>query len=45
MPHAGDGRSEPVALIATGRADGFEMLRQHQFPHLEYYVILMVATD
>ena len=37
IPHLPHPNGEPAALIATGRADGVEMLRQGEFNHLEYY--------
>ena len=37
IPHLPSPNGEPVALIATGRADGIEMLRHDSFPHIEYY--------
>ncbi len=37
IPHLPNPNGEPAALIATGRADGVEMLRQGEFNHLEYY--------
>jgi hypothetical protein len=37
VPHLPNPNGEPAALIATGRADGVEMLRQTEFNHLEYY--------
>ena len=37
MPHAPSPNGEPATLIATGRADAFEMLRQQRFAHREYY--------
>jgi hypothetical protein len=37
IPHLPNPNGEPAALIATGRADGVEMLRKGEFNHLEYY--------
>ncbi|MBM4436694.1 MAG: CehA/McbA family metallohydrolase, partial [Actinobacteria bacterium] len=37
IPHLPNPNGEPAALIATGRADAVEMLRQEPYPHLEYY--------
>ncbi len=37
IPHLPSPNGEPAALIATGRADGIEMLRHTAFNHLEYY--------
>ena len=37
IPHLPYPNGEPAALIATGRADGVEMMRQGEFNHLEYY--------
>ena len=37
IPHHPNPNGEPAALIATGRADGVEMLRHDAFNHLEYY--------
>ena len=36
-PHFPVTNGEPAALIATGRLDGIEMLRQTEFNHIEYY--------
>ena len=36
-PHFPNPNGEPAALIATGRLDGIEMIRQTEFNHLEYY--------
>ena len=36
-PHFPNPNGEPAALVATGRLDGVEMLRQTQPNHLEYY--------
>ncbi|MDP6665176.1 MAG: CehA/McbA family metallohydrolase [SAR202 cluster bacterium] len=36
-PHFPNPNGEPAALIATGRLDGVEMLRQQETNHLEYY--------
>ncbi len=36
-PHFPVTNGEPAALIATGRIDGIEMLRQTEFNHVEYY--------
>ena len=36
-PHFPNPNGEPAALIATGRLDGVEMLRQAEVNHLEYY--------
>ena len=36
-PHFPQPNGEPAALIATGRLDGIEMLRQEQYNHGEYY--------
>jgi hypothetical protein len=37
VPHFPSPNGEPAALIATGRADGIEMITQSDFSHLEYY--------
>ena len=37
IPHLPTPNGEPAALIASGKADGVEMLRQTSFNHLEYY--------
>ena len=37
IPHLPIPNGEPAALIASGKADGVEMLRQTSFNHLEYY--------
>ncbi len=37
IPHLPNPNGEPAALIATGRADAVEMLRQGPFQHMEYY--------
>ncbi len=37
IPHLPSPNGEPAALIATGRADAVEMLRQQPFQHMEYY--------
>ena len=37
IPHLPFPNGEPAALIATGRADGVEMLTQGPFAHTEYY--------
>ena len=37
IPHHPHPNGEPAALIATGRADGVEMLRQTPLNHAEYY--------
>ena len=37
IPHLPNPNGEPAALIATGRADGVEMLRHGPFNHIEYY--------
>ena len=37
IPHLPNPNGEPAALIATGRADGVEMLRHAPFNHIEYY--------
>lgn len=37
IPHLPAPNGEPAALIATGRADGVEMLRHGLYEHLEYY--------
>lgn len=36
-PHFPNPNGEPAALIATGRLDGVEMIRQTEANHLEYY--------
>ncbi len=36
-PHFPNPNGEPAALIATGRLDGIEMLRQSRAHHMEYY--------
>ena len=36
-PHFPHPNGEPAALIATGRLDGIEMLRQTEVNHMEYY--------
>ena len=36
-PHFPNPNGEPAALVATGRLDGVEMLRQTRPNHLEYY--------
>ena len=36
-PHFPNPNGEPAALIATGRLDGIEMIRQTAFNHGEYY--------
>ena len=36
-PHFPNPNGEPAALVATGRLDGVEMLRQTRANHLEYY--------
>ena len=36
-PHFPNPNGEPAALIATGRLDGIEMLRQSRLQHMEYY--------
>jgi hypothetical protein len=36
-PHFPNPNGEPAALVATGRLDGVEMLRQTEVNHLEYY--------
>lgn len=37
IPHIPNPNCEPAALIATGRADAAEFLRQDPYGHLEYY--------
>ena len=37
IPHVPDPNGEPTVLIATGRADAVEMLRQGDYYHIEYY--------
>ncbi|HEY3236871.1 MAG TPA: CehA/McbA family metallohydrolase, partial [Polyangiaceae bacterium] len=37
IPHFPNPNGEPAVLIATGRADGIEMLQHDAFAHLEYY--------
>ena len=37
IPHLPSPNGEPATLIATGRVDAVEMLRQQNFPHMEYY--------
>ena len=37
IPHLPSPNGEPATLIATGRVDAVEMLRQQPFPHMEYY--------
>ena len=39
-PHFPNPNGEPPALVATGRLDGIEMLRQVEFVHDEYYSYL-----
>ena len=36
-PHFPNPNGEPAALIATGRLDGVEMIKQGEFSHNEYY--------
>ena len=36
-PHFPNPNGEPAALVATGRLDGVEMIRQAEFNHREYY--------
>ena len=36
-PHFPNPNGEPAALIATGRLDGVEMIKQGEFNHNEYY--------
>ena len=36
-PHFPNPNGEPAALVATGRLDGVEMIRQTEFNHIEYY--------
>ncbi len=36
-PHFPNPNGEPAALVATGRLDGIEMIRQTEFNHIEYY--------
>ena len=36
-PHFPNPNGEPAALIATGRLDGVEMIRQSEYNHSEYY--------
>ncbi len=36
-PHFPNPNGEPAALVATGRLDGIEMLRQSRLQHMEYY--------
>ena len=36
-PHFPNPNGEPATLIATGRLDGIEMLRQTEYNHQEYY--------
>lgn len=36
-PHFPNPNGEPAALVATGRLDAVEMIRQAQFNHAEYY--------
>ena len=37
IPHLPNPNGEPATLIATGRADGVEMIRYGKFEHGEYY--------
>ncbi|TAK23905.1 MAG: hypothetical protein EPO26_07485 [Chloroflexota bacterium] len=37
LPHLPNPNGEPAAMIATGRVDGVEMIRQADYNHLEYY--------
>jgi hypothetical protein len=37
LPHLPNPNGEPAALIATGRVDGVEMIRDGVYQHLEYY--------
>ncbi len=37
IPHFPNPNGEPVALVATGRADGVEMFNHEPFNHIEYY--------
>ncbi len=37
IPHLPDPNAEPAALIATGRVDAVEMLKQENYRHIEYY--------
>ena len=37
LPHFPAPNGEPAALIATGRVDGVEMIRQMKFNHIDYY--------
>lgn len=37
LPHLPNPNGEPAALIATGRIDGVEMIRDGLYNHLEYY--------
>jgi hypothetical protein len=37
LPHFPNPNGEPAALVATGRIDGVEMIREDAYNHLEYY--------
>jgi hypothetical protein len=37
LPHFPNPNAEPAALVATGRVDAVEMIRDAPFNHLEYY--------
>ncbi len=37
IPHFPDPNGESATLVATGRADGVEMIRHRPFNHVEYY--------
>lgn len=37
LPHLPNPNGEPAAMIATGRIDGVEMIRDGVYQHLEYY--------
>jgi hypothetical protein len=37
LPHFPNPNAEPAALVATGRIDGVEMIRNDPYYHLEYY--------
>lgn len=37
VPHFPSPNGEPAALVATGRADGVEMIEHLMYAHLEYY--------
>src|ERR1051326_2795887 len=37
LPHFPNPNGEPATLVATGRVDGVEMIRENAYNHLEYY--------